>query len=289
MQSQERGIRVMNHPATVGPALELRAAQTAHEGTEIQDAIKGHQTELEGRVSTLRENRDRQHTLMLKFKRSAVALITAGAGCIVAAAAGTPFSIPWLAVAGAISTVLAIGFFAFSLDHRAEERRFCDDLQRAEFQCDLLKLRPSGGECSAEKMLGNNDSQLRSYYELNLEQCSKIFWVGILCLCAGVGIVAATLHTVKYSTNDQNTQIVIGAVGAVGTILTNYVAAIFLKMHSEILTILKEFQSKLVDTQELYLANVLASRIDDDKTRSDALRDLSVAMVHCDRSAAGPK
>lgn len=137
-------------------------------------------------------------------------------------------------------------------------------------------------------MLGNNDSQLRSYYELNLEQCSKIFWVGILCLCAGIAVIGATLHLVRTSTANGQTQLIIGVVGAVGTILINYVAAIFLKMHSEILTILKDFQNQLVSTQELYLANVLVSRICDGATRADALKNLSLAMVRSENANNHP-
>jgi hypothetical protein len=269
-------------------ALEDRKRQDVvpHDGevTKVRDAINRHQTELEDRVTELQKRREIEHRLGLIFKRSSVFTVTLGSASIAAAFIGN--AVPWLVVLGATSMVLAIGLLAFCADHRAEERRICDELRRAEFECDLLKLRPSGEECSAEKMLGNNDSQLRSYYVLNLEQCSKIFWVGILCLCAGIGVIAATLYAVKTSTSDQNTQIVVGAVGAVGTILINYVAAIFLKMHSEILTILKDFQSKLVDTQELYLANVLTSRISDDK-RSDALKDLSIAMVQCKEKRPG--
>ena len=248
------------------------------EPTEIRSAIDNHQKELEGRVGSLKKLQGREHRLAIGFKRTGVGFLTVGATLIVAVAF---YNFSALGICGAASTVLGIGLLVFSLDHTGEERRIQADLQRLEFECDLLKLHPNGDECRAEKLLGNNDSQLRSYYELNLEQCSKIFWIGILCLCAGVGVIAATLHIVKLSQDNEHTQIVSGVVGAVGTILINYVAAIFLRMHSEILTILKEFQNKLIGTQELYLANVLASRINQDEKRAETLQSLSLAMVRC--------
>lgn len=238
--------------------------------------IEDHRADLKQRVEKLRKRQEKAHSSVLKFKRLGVGLITFGATLIIITASYS-YSLP--GVCGAFLTVLSIGFFVFSLDHQIEEDRISNELKRLEFECDLLKLRPKGSECRAEKMLGNNDSQLRSYYELNLKQCSKIFWVGIFCLCAGIGVIATTLQLVKMSNDDGHTQLIIGVVGAVGTVLINYVAAIFLKMHSEILTILKDFQNKLVNTQELYLANVLVSRIGEGPARADALRDLSLAMV----------
>jgi hypothetical protein len=255
-----------------------------HQKEPIEKAIYDHYQDLKTRVVEQKEVKAREHVLQLRYKRVAVGLMTLAAALIAAAAM---FSNSTLWILAALLPVLAIGLFAFSFDHRAEERRIGDELKRLEFERDLMKLQPDRGECRSEKMLGNNDSQLRGYYELNLEQCAKIFWVGILCLCAGVGVIAATLHSVMMSKDHQQTQIVIGVVGAVGSILINYVAAIFLKMHSEILTILKEFQSKLVDTQELYLANVLASRIDQSTTRENALKDLSLAIAKYRRSENG--
>jgi len=248
---------------------------------KVRQAIDDHREDLKQRVAKLREKQATEHIAALWFKRCGVGLITIGTTLIIVAAIYS-YSLP--GICGAFLTVLSVGCFAFSLDHQAEERSISDDLKRLEFECDLMKLRPNGSECRAEKMLGNNDSQLRSYYELNLEQCSKIFWVGILCLLAGLGVIAATLQSVKMSRDDAHTQLIIGIVGAVGTVLINYVAAIFLKMHSEILAILKDFQNKLVNTQELYLANVLASRISDGTTRANALKDLSLAMVRSENT-----
>ena len=72
---------------------------------------------------------------------------------------------------------------------------------------------------------------------------------------------------------------IVAVVGAVGTILVNYVAAIFLKMHTAAATALGEFHERLVGTHRLFLANVLASRISDDTKRQDTLADLAKAIT----------
>ena len=262
-------------------AIPKSSAPTTEDKSIEKKVIEIHQRELVARSKNLQRKQAREHKMALWFKRVGVALITLGATLIITAVI---YHHSAVGICGASATVLAIGLFVFSVDHRDEERRSCDNLKRLEFECDLLQLQPDGDECRAEKMLGNNDSQLRSYYELNLAQCSKIFWVGILCLCGGIGVIAATLQAVKMSPDDGHTQIIIGVVGAVGSLLINFVAAIFLKMHSEILLILKEFQSKLVDTQELYLANVLASRINVETARVDTLKVLSLAIVEHKRT-----
>jgi hypothetical protein len=56
-------------------------------------------------------------------------------------------------------------------------------------------------------------------------------------------------------------------IGAVGAILTNFVAAIYLRMNAATSENLAAFHSRLVETHELMLGNLLASRIDNDGQR----------------------
>lgn len=226
-------------------------------------------------ANNLQKHTIKVHRHVVVSKCAGISFATFGGGVLVVAGAS---GIGWLGVVGAVMLILSAGFVALSVERSGEERRYYDHWKRAKLACDLLIYKTTPDGCKADKLLSNNDEQLRSYYELNLAQCSKIFWVGILCLAAGVCVIAATLSGVM-GTKEDHAQTVIGAVGGAGAILINFVAVVFLKMHSEILTILKEFQSKLVDTQELYLANVLASRIVDDNKRYDAFKELSYVMA----------
>lgn len=240
------------------------------------DAETEHQQHLSELADNLQAHTITVHKYVVVSKLAGIGLATLGGMALAVAVTSGPY---WLGEAGAILLILSIGFVALSLERSDEERCYYYQWKRAKLACDLLLFKTTPDGCKADKLLSSNDEQLRSYYELNLAQCSKIFWVGILCLAAGIGVVAATLYLLKDLQNDNHKQTVIGAVGGVSAILINFVAVVFLKMHSEILTILKEFHSKLVDTQELYLANVLASRIVDDNKRFDAFKDLSYVMA----------
>jgi hypothetical protein len=273
------------------PPVQEREAMDTHRPADqgnSETSLQKHGRQLDDRYRELGTLKETAHRLARGFTMTGIALFTVSSGLLTKSIL---YHDSGFGVAGLPLLMLSLGLFILSQDYRAQEQRFHDEWKQAELNCDLFKLNPSDQECKAEKMLSNNDSQLRNYYELNLGQCSKIFWVGIFCLCAGAGVIAVTLYAIKNSTDEGHTKIIIGAVGSIGTILINYVAAIFLKMHSAILTILKEFQSKLVGTQELYLANVLSSRISDLTARDLALKEISIEMVKNGREnfAAGER
>jgi hypothetical protein len=255
------------------PASEPSSAQEVEHSKDLADL-----------ANNLQKHTIKVHRHVVASKCVGIGLATFGGVALVVAGAS---GIGWFGVVGAVMLILSAGFVALSIERSGEERRYYDHWKRAKLACDLFLFKTTPDGCKADKLLSNNDEQLRSYYELNLTQCSKIFWVGILCLAAGICVVAATLSSVM-GAKDDHAQTVIGAVGGAGAILINFVAVVFLKMHSEILTLLKEFQSKLVDTQELYLANVLASRIVDENKRYDAFKDLSYVMAADAHSCAKP-
>jgi hypothetical protein len=164
---------------------------------------------------------------------------------------------------------------------RAKLESLKEEVQNIEFEIDLLKLKATPEESRAEKLLRMNQYQLRRYYDLNLSQNKWIFAVGVLCIFLGVGIVGVTLSLlVPFSDKSAEwvEKALVGLVGAIGAILTNYVARIYLGMYSEIADNLAKFHSKLISTHNSFLANLLASRIDNAKKREDVLADLALAM-----------
>ena len=180
---------------------------------------------------------------------------------------------------------------------RSRLRTVEEEIQDIEFEKDLLRLQAIPAESRAEKLLRINQYQLRRYYDLNLSQSSWIFAVGILCILLGAGILGVTLYLVaspgapvESAELDESSEpqgepfefeekIVLGFLGAIGTILTEYVAAIYLKMHSSITESLVAFHSKLVSTNKLFLANLIASRINDDEKREDAFAKLALSIM----------
>jgi hypothetical protein len=164
--------------------------------------------------------------------------------------------------------------------NRAKLRDLDNDLGQIEFQIDLFSHTLSEEEHKAEKLLRLNDFQLRRYYDLNLTQNRWVFMLGIGCIAAGVIILVATLYAIKHIEPSERTlKIATAVLGGVGAVLTNYVAAIYLKMSASASDSLASFHGRLVGTHQLMLANLIISRIDNSTLRWDTLSKLALKIA----------
>ncbi|MGE6552456.1 hypothetical protein ACQKFK_26795 [Bacillus mycoides] len=66
--------------------------------------------------------------------------------------------------------------------------------------------------------------------------------------------------------------------GAVGALLSNFIAVIYLKMHTETVKALTEFHNRFVNTHHFYFSNFLLSKIQNEDKREDALVELSLKI-----------
>ena len=153
-----------------------------------------------------------------------------------------------------------------------------EEIQDLDFEVDLQQFLISDQEIRAEKLLRINRTQLRRYYDLNLNQNIWVFGIGIFCIFLELVVIGVTFHLIS-KIDKLEPQIVTAAVGAIGSILANYIAAIYLKMHTVAATNLAGFHSRLVETHEILIGNLLASRIEDKETRWETLSQLSVSLV----------
>jgi hypothetical protein len=74
-------------------------------------------------------------------------------------------------------------------------------------------------------------------------------------------------------------KILIGVLGAIGAILSNFVAVIFVKMYSETIKSLTEFHNRLVITHYLHFSNFLVSKIRDERLREETLSKLAIEII----------
>lgn len=162
---------------------------------------------------------------------------------------------------------------------RARLRNIEEDIQELDFAIDLEKFHVSSRESRAEKMLRINSFQLRRYYDLNLNQNIWVFALGIFCILLGASVVGVTFYVITQVAQSVESKAFVGVVGVVGTILTNFVAAVFLRMHASATKNLADFHSRLVETQQLFLGNLIASRIQNEEQRWKTLSELALAMV----------
>ncbi len=164
------------------------------------------------------------------------------------------------------------------LDIRTENRIRRGDLEQIEFESELMAYEASAAERRAEKLLRINEQQLRRYYNLNLSQGKWVFMMGIVCVVVGIAVVVGTFYAVAQARGQTEAQVVIGAVGAVGAILINYVAAVYLRIHASAAESFTAFHARLASTHELFLANLLISRVSEER-RDDVLCTLAVEIV----------
>lgn len=181
-----------------------------------------------------------------------------------------------IALLYALASFLSIPFF------RSRTKFFDEKIQDLDIQIDLIKFKVSKRESRAEKLLHINNLQLRRYYELNLNQNIWVFGIGIFCILLGFAIIATSFHLVLKVTTDHNAKIIIAVIGSIGSILANFVAAIYLNMHAKASQNLTDFHTRLVETQQILLGNLLASRIEKDEKRWDTLAQLSMDLIKKD-------
>lgn len=155
-------------------------------------------------------------------------------------------------------------------------RQAIEDIQDLDFEIDMLKYNVSSQESYAQKLVRVSNVQLRRYYNLNLNQNVWVFCLGIFCILIGVAVIGITLFLLLKVADDTETKIIAGAVGAIGSLLVNYVAAIYLKIHAEASSNLSSFHSRLVETHQMLLANSIVSRIKNEDKRWEAISHISI-------------
>ena len=171
--------------------------------------------------------------------------------------------------------VLPLAMLPFT---RGRLRSLEQDIQTLEFEIDLLQFDVNPRETRAEKVLRINNLQLQRYYDLNLNQNIWVFGLGIFCILLGLSVIGATLYLILNVASGLDSKIITGVVGSIGSLLSSYIAAIYLKMHASATSHLGEFHSRLVETQQLLLGNLLASLIENDTKRWDTLSQIALNM-----------
>ncbi|WP_241667708.1 TRADD-N-associated membrane domain-containing protein [Bacillus cereus] len=153
------------------------------------------------------------------------------------------------------------------------------ELQELENELDLLSISHSSLEERSEKLFKHHHLELKKYYDENLKQSSWIFVVGIVCILIGFAIIGITLYfLIANSSNELENKIMVASVGAIGAILSNFIAVIYLKMHAETVKSLTEFHNRFVNTHHFYFSNFLLSKIQNEDKREDALVELALKI-----------
>lgn len=168
-----------------------------------------------------------------------------------------------------------------------QNTEFDNRIQQLNEELDLLKIGKESIELRAEKQFKVHQSELKRYYDQSLKHGSWIFYIGILNLIIGVGIIVLAMYLISQNNSDNNSdKILIGIIGGVAGILTNFIAAIYLRMYSGQTKSLNEFHNRLVYTNHLHYSNFLISKIYDEKLRSETWAALALSLPNRYRSSS---
>lgn len=185
-----------------------------------------------------------------------------------------------------IGQILAyiIGFFAFIcfmvsvscfFDYKESKKmeKLDEDARREEKE--FTEIDPEKRALRAEKMFRMNQKELMRYYDMNLAQTKFLSGLGIIMIIFGISIVVASLYMYKSLDSDR----VILFVGSLSGIVVDFIGAIFIKMYTKNIEAAVKFHAKFAESNNLLLANSIANKIDDDKTREDTLSEISKSII----------
>jgi hypothetical protein len=177
----------------------------------------------------------------------------------------------WALIFGAIAAVLPVRSIEF-------------ELQELEDELDLSQMGSESHEQKAHKLLKIQQNQLTRYLTVILAQSRSIFVVGVFAMLVGLAVVIFAIWQTKNATNETE-KVIVGILGAVGAILTNFVAAIYLRMFGETGQAVQRSMGSLTQSANLNFAHVLISKIDDRDLRRGAYKELAMKIAESRSSA----
>lgn len=236
---------------------------------------QGHTRALEARKSGIeRELRDLRRRFRIRTATGRLYLVT---GILITFV--TPF-----VYFSTLNPVMLLGilygvlFMAFPL--AAPPGEIETEIQRVEGELDLLTISDTSAEQRAEKLFKLHQFELKKYYDQTLKHSSWIFFVGIACIILGFILIAYAIYQVTIAPDRElSEKIVLGSLGAIGGLLADFIAVIYMKMYSETIKSLTEFHNRLVTTHHLHFGNFLASKIADKSLREKTVSEIAIAIA----------
>jgi xanthosine utilization system XapX-like protein len=180
---------------------------------------------------------------------------------------------------GLLYSVILAGMGAWA---RFEAVDAFKDIEAVRGQQDLEQMLSTAVlERRAMKLFQVHSQQLRRYYDQALRQRGVIFLTGIFCILAGFAVVGVAFALLKSATPASSLEkILIAALGAIGGILGNFIAVVYLRMFTETIKSIGTFHDRLVATHHLHFANFLISKVKLDTDRDAALSLLARLAAH---------
>jgi len=160
---------------------------------------------------------------------------------------------------------------------------YLNQLKSVDNEIELLRVDATPSERRAEKLFRAHQIELKKYYDQTLKHSAWIFIIGIVCIVIGFGVVVWALIIVQ-SAHGGSTQwvdkVIVGGLGAVGGILANFIAVMYLKMYSETIKSLTEFHNRLVTTHHLHFANLVTSKVTNVELKEETMSKMAECIAN---------
>ena len=180
--------------------------------------------------------------------------------------------------------VYLIGFLAFVcfmiaiscfFDYKESKKREKMEYEAQKEEKEFSEIDPQKRNLRAEKMFRMNQKELMRYYDMNLSQTKFLSGLGILMIVFGILIVISSLYMYTFLETDK----VLLIVGSLSGIIVDFIGAIFIKMYTKNIEATVKFHAKFAESNNLLLANSIANKIEDDKTREETLSEISKNII----------
>lgn len=238
----------------------------------ILSVLRARRRKLEGTLSKARD--DRRTLWILSF---AFFVLTLAVQIFITAP--ILYIIPKESITGMLflfTLIFLIASFTISVWRTKKE---IEDLENEE---DLVSLSSFSPEQKAQKLLRIQQISLQRYYDQILDQSRSVYWVGCICLLLGFLVIVSTFYFIiptGTSTDLGATayveKVILGTMGIISGIMTNYIGSTYIKMFSDIVKTAGESFGRMANFHEFAFRNVLASGIDDDNLRRSTISDLA--------------
>lgn|GEM_PF-679809 len=155
------------------------------------------------------------------------------------------------------------------------------ELMYLEDEMELLDAKNLGIEARADKQFRLNQRELKRYYDMNLSQTKFLSTFGIFLMISGLIIILITIYIYNIQKGSSNTLLLVGCISG---ILIDFLGAIFIATYTKTVETAIRFHSKLANSNNLLLANTIASKIKDDSLRnitlSEVAKNISLSQGH---------
>ncbi len=241
--------------------------------------VQVRRSELDARKTEVRSLIERRRRVRLLYGLGGLVLVLVSAGLLAARSLFNAESQFVLLVAGVLAVygLLMLVLAAVSTRRLPELELFDIDQE-----LDLLGFYNANQEQRAERLFKLHQGELKKYYDITRSQSVLIFYVGLASIVMGFLIIVGAYYaiTVGLGNAQLSDKIVVGALAAVGSTLSNFIAAVYLHMYSGTVGSLTEFHSRLVGTHHLHYAYFLAAKLQDSALRESTVAEMALIAAH---------